>query len=207
MKKKILLTPYIQSNKNNEKFYTFSSSLIKYFNELNFKIYLYSKLETKLKDFNALILPGSGDLFKISRLQEDKKRESIERKLIKYFISKKKPILTICRGSLFICSMNNSKIIKISKHVKKNHNVYLKKKIINVNSYHNYQIKNKPKGFKIVGRTKDGCIEILTNTSKNILSLMFHPERKNKSQKFINQQIKNFINGINNFSGWEKFKI
>ena len=202
MKKKILLTPYIQSNKNNEKFYTFSSSLIKYFNELNFKIYLYSKLETKLKDFNALILPGSGDLFKISRLQEDKKRESIERKLIKYFISKKKPILTICRGSLFICSMNNSKIIKISKHVKKNHNVYLKKKIINVNSYHNYQIKNKPKGFKIIGRTNDGCIEIINNKSKNILSLMFHPERKNKSQKFINQQIKNFINGINNFSGW-----
>ncbi len=202
MKKKILLAPYIQSNKNNEQFFTFSYSLIKYLNKLNFKIFFYSKLDTKLKEFDALILPGSGDIFKISGLQEDKKREDIERKLLKYFISKKKPILTICRGSLFICSINNSKIIKIRNHVKKNHNVYLKKKTINVNSYHNYQIKNKPKGFKIIGRTNDGCIEIINNKSKNILSLMFHPERKNKSQKFINQQIKNFFNGINNISSW-----
>ena len=128
MKKKILLAPYIQSNKNNEQFYTFSYSLIKYLKELNFKIFFYSKLDTKLKEFDALILPGSGDIFKISGHQEDKKREDIERKLLKYFISKKKPILTICRGSLFICSINNSKIIKIRNHVNKNHNVYLKKK-------------------------------------------------------------------------------
>tara|TARA_B100000795_G_scaffold269785_1_gene260391 strand:+ start:2690 stop:3295 length:606 start_codon:yes stop_codon:yes gene_type:complete len=198
--KKILLAPYFQLNKNNEQFYTFSSNWAEYLNYLQFETYFYSESILNLNSFDALVLPGSGDLYQTNKLMTEKKREKVEKKLIKFFINKKKPILTVCRGSLFISSINQSKITKIKNHVNRNHNISYLGGIINSNSFHNYQIKSKPKGFTIIGKTKDNCIEMLYNNSKNILSLMFHPERKNNSQKLINKLIKNFFNGTINFS-------
>ena len=78
-------------------------------------------------------------------------------------------------------------------------------KLINTNSFHNYQIKNKPNNFDVLGISKDKNLEILYNNSKKILSLMFHPERKNKSQSFIDNMLRCFINGNINFSSWQKF--
>ena len=37
---------------------------------------------------DALILPGSGDIFKISKINIEKNREKIEKQLIRYFIKK-----------------------------------------------------------------------------------------------------------------------
>ena len=51
-------------------------------------------------------------------------------------------------------------------------------KLINTNSFHNYQIKNKPNNFDVLGISKDKNLEILYNNSKKILSLMFHPKEK-----------------------------
>ena len=49
-----------------------------------------------------------------------------------------------------------------------------------------------PKGFEIIGATKDNNIEIALN-KKKFLGLMFHPERKNKDQLLINTLINKFI--------------
>ena len=204
MKKNILLAPYFLFNKNNEQFYSFSDNWIRYIKKLNFNINLYSENMDYDKN-DALILPGSGDIFKISKINIEKNREKIEKQLIRYFIKKKKPILTICRGSLFIASINGSKIIKIKNHVKQNHIVMCNNKLINTNSFHNYQIKNKPNNFDVLGISKDKNLEILYNNSKKILSLTFHPERKNKSQSFIDNMLRCFINGNINFSSWQKF--
>ena len=70
---------------------------------------------------------------------------------------------------------------------------WLNKKSINTNSFHKYGIKDLPKGFEIIGVTKDNYIEIALNEKKKFLGLMFHPERKNKDQIFINTLIGKFI--------------
>ena len=204
MKKNILLAPYLLSNKNNEQFYSFSNNWIKYIKKLNFNINFYSE-NIDYDESDGLILPGTGDIFKISKINLEKSREKIEKKLIKHFIKKKKPILTICRGSLFMASINGSKITKIKKHVRKNHIVMCNDRLINTNSFHNYQIKNKPKNFEILGISKDKNLEIIHNKSTKILGLMFHPERKNKSQIFIDNMLISFLNGNSNFSSWQKF--
>ncbi len=193
MKKKILISPVIYQNLNKEKFFSFSSNWIKYLKKLNFIPYFFNNFKEKLDVYDGLLIPGTGEIFKISKLKLDKDRENIEKRLIKHFLNKNKPILTVCRGTLLISSINGSKIVKIKGHVKKIHDIKLNKNFIKTNSYHNYMILNKPKGFKVIGKTKDNCIEILQNNKKNILSLMFHPERKNFSQKYIDKMIKNFF--------------
>lgn len=89
MKKNILLAPYFLFNKNNEQFYSFSDNWIRYIKKLNFNINLYSENMDYDKN-DALILPGSGDIFKISKINIEKNREKIEKQLIRYFIKKKK---------------------------------------------------------------------------------------------------------------------
>ena len=133
---------------------------------LNFIPYFFNNFKEKLDVYDGLLIPGTGEIFKISKLKLDKDRENIEKRLIKHFLNKNKPILTVCRGTLLISSINGSKIVKIKGHVKKIHEIKLNKNFIKTNSYHNYMILNKPKGFKVIGKTKDNCIEILQNNKK-----------------------------------------
>ena len=126
-------------------------------------------------------------------------RDRNEIRLLKYFIEKKKPILGVCRGFQLISNYFNSSLIRKPKHVRVGHTLYLKNskfiKVnkLSVNSYHNYCIENLSKKFNVVSRHLDNTIEIAENIKKNILCIMFHPERKNFSQILINKYIKFFF--------------
>ena len=83
-------------------------------------------------------------------------------------------------------------------HIRKFHNLklessrFLKLKNITVNSYHNYIVEKLPINFNIVSKMKDGSIEISEHKHKKLFCLMFHPERKMKSQKKLISEIKKF---------------
>ena len=52
----------------------------------------------------------------------------------------------------------------------------------------------KPKKFNIVARHKDQSIEMAEHKHKRISCIMFHPERKNGSQKQVDNFFKLFFN-------------
>ena len=87
----------------------------------------------------------------------------MEKKLIKFFFKKKIPMMFICRGMQLISSLYSIKLVKTQRHVTKNQKIILNdKKIINVNSYHNYLIRKAPKNFSIIGKSlDDDSIEIM----------------------------------------------
>ena len=68
-----------------------------------------------------------------------------------------------------------------------NQNFGFKIKILKINSYHNYAISQLPKHFNLIVRCSDNSIEIAKSNKYKILSFMFHPERRNISQKKINK--------------------
>ena len=108
-------------------------------------------------------------------------------------------ILLICRDFQLLAKLNNIKLLKIKKHVRKFHLLKLKKsrfiknKSLHVNSYHNYYIKRLPKDYVSISSTKDGSIEIAEHKYKKILCLMFHPERPMGSKKLILKSLKKFF--------------
>ena len=197
--KKYLIAPILYNNKN-EIFQSVSLSLNKLLKEINidFEYHIYEK-KRDIKKFDGLILCGGGDIYTIKKNLLNKLRENKEKRLIKLFLLKKKKIFSVCRGFQLISEIYGSRLIKISNHVNKKNDIYIYKnkylnaKKINVTCYHNYAIKNLSDKFSIIGKTMDNNIEIAIHQKAGILGLMFHPERKNSSDKIIKKMLKDFL--------------
>ena len=156
------------------------------------KKYPFYRLDTfisKNKYMNVKIVDEGGWHF--SQLKTPKE---IEIKLLNLAIKNKIPILAVCRGFQLVAKFFKSKISKTINHVRSSHvlkinnkNHRLKIKVLKVNSYHNYAVNQLPRFFDLIIRCSDNSIEIAKSSKYKILSFMFHPERKNISQKQINK--------------------
>ena len=78
---------------------------------------------------------GGGEIGKFSKRAIDHKRDIFEKKLLKSFTKKNKPVLAVCRGFQLIASLNSGKFSKSKNHVRKTH--YLK--IIKNSKYIKYR--------------------------------------------------------------------
>jgi|ETNmetMinimDraft_33_1059910.scaffolds.fasta_scaffold03351_4 putative glutamine amidotransferase len=210
--KKIFIAPIKQKNKYSENEFSLTTNWIKLFNNIGFfsftttgnKAAMIKKISV---EFDALVLCGGGEIYKFQKNYINLQRDKFEKKLIKNFLLKKKPILAVCRGFQLIASINNGKFEKSNKHVRETHKLKINKKSVFVrckklttNSFHRNVLKSIGKKFTVVSRSNDGFIEIAENVDEKILCFMFHPERYNFSNKEIRKIIKNFIYGSSNFS-------
>ncbi len=176
--------------------------LLDYFDKKNLdviivpnKVKILQKILKRKNNPNLIILPGGNDINK--KDQKTLNRMTVEFKLIKYGIKKKIPILGICRGMQILNRFFNGKIKKIKGHMNTRHNIYFEKnlfgkKIINVNSFHNWGI---PKNFlsnslKAIAKDENKNIEMFKHKKFKILGVMWHPERE-KSKKNFDQIINN----------------
>jgi len=159
-----------------------------YFEKKNINYYLVpnkKKLsKKKIKEINLLIIPGGNDVSNI--LKTSKKRNIVEKNLIKICFKKKIPILGICRGAQLLNKSFGGKISKIKKHMRTRHNIFftnrefIKKNFLNVNSFHNDGIKKNDlsKSFKVLASDKHKNIEMFISNNKKIIGTMWHPERE-----------------------------
>jgi putative glutamine amidotransferase len=154
--------------------------------------YLSEKI---LKKINLLILAGGNDI--ISKKKDSLFRNKIEKNLINKAVKKKIPILGICRGAQLLNMRFGGKIKKVKNQMRTRHNVYIiknefiKKNILNVNSFHNYGIKknNLSKKFIALAIDKEKNIEMFMSKKHKIIGVMWHPERE-KSKKILTNLIK-----------------
>tara|TARA_B100001248_G_C27381624_1_gene457243 strand:- start:880 stop:1503 length:624 start_codon:yes stop_codon:yes gene_type:complete len=197
----ILITQKIYFDKHHQINWSLENSWYNYFYNkkinlipINNSIHSYKKLSF-LKP-KGIIISGGNDLYSVIKSKENLIREKYETKIIRYAIKKKIPILGVCRGFQLIAKLFRAKVFKINKHVRTTHSLQIEKKIcgvnirkLKINSFHNYAIRNLPKTFNLIIRYVDNSIEIAQSKKFKILCLMFHPERKNNSQKEIDQII------------------
>lgn len=197
--KNILITQGIYKDKRNNFYTKLDLDWFLYAKKMKFNLQpLPINFDLKyLKNykFKGVIFSGGNDLYSYFKNKENLLRDKLEKKLINFFLKKKIPIMFICRGMQLISSMYNIKLEKTLNHVTKNQKIILKnKKILNVNSYHNYLIRKIPKNFSVIGTcVHDNSIEIMEKKSEKILCLMFHPERNSKSQKEVNKIFNSFF--------------
>ena len=198
--KNILITTNVKYSKKRGFSFSIEKNWIDYSRKLNFNPILcnYNKLDLELlknKKLHGIILTGGNDLRIINKKKENIFRDKRETELFKLSLRLKIPILAVCRGSQLVGSIFNHKIVRVKNHVLKNHtlkiikNSLLKKKKIEVNSYHNFAIKNVSINFEIIAKHQDDTIELSHSRKDKILCLMFHPERKNISQNIVDNLI------------------
>ena len=188
-------------NKNilNKNYISLNLEWLEFLNSLQINpVYVFQykskqNLKKIFKNIDGVIIVGGGDIYKISKKKSDFYRDRSEMALINFAIKEKLPIIGICRGFQLFASFLGCKIKKVSNHYNTNHDILIfENKKINVNSFHFNKIVDKNKLFKVLGH-KDSILEIGYIKKYNFLGLMFHPERKNKSQSVINKIIKNFL--------------
>ena len=195
----ILITQKVFIDKHNQINWSLENNWFKFFSQkkvnlipLNFN----ANNKKKLLALNpkGLILSGGNDLYDVIKLKENLIRDKYENKLLKLAIKNRIPILAVCRGFQFVAKFFKCKVFKIMNHVRSTHvlkinnqNFGFKIKILKINSYHNYAISQLPKHFNLIVRCSDNSIEIAKSNKYKILSFMFHPERRNISQKKINK--------------------
>lgn len=144
-------------------------------------------------NINLLIITGGDNI----GLHE--KRDKTELALLDFMLSKKIPVIGICRGMQLIHHYFGGNIINgdekfINEHRKTNHKIEIKGKIVNVNSYHNCKIENiaSSSNLSILAiNINDGSIEAFIG--EKLLGLMWHPERDIKFSKFTKQLIIKFL--------------
>ena len=200
--KKIFITPKIDYDKHNQSQTIINTEWYSYLSKLKYQAYSgYFKEEKDLiiisKNFDGLILSGGGEIFSKEKKFKNKLRDEFEIRLLKNFTKVEKPILCICRGFQLIGTKNNSKLVKTRNHIKTNHKIYNTKKNnifnvreLNTNSFHKYMFKKLDKNFEVFYVSKDKSVEIAKIKNKKIFCFMFHPERKNQSQKNIDLFLK-----------------
>jgi gamma-glutamyl-gamma-aminobutyrate hydrolase PuuD len=194
-----LISQKIYNDKYNQINFALENNWINFFKKKKIKLIPIFSNELDLNyyfkflnvDF-LIITGGSNNIY--SNSKENILRQKIEKKLISLAIKKKIPILAVCYGFQLVAKINSGKIYKSKHKPDTNHNICVDNKNINVNSYHNYSVLKLSDDFKIIGKHKDNSIEIAYSKKKKLLCTMFHPERKNKSQQFINKLIFKFLN-------------
>ena len=195
----ILITQKIFIDKHNQINWSLEDNWFKFFSQKKVNLIpINSNINNKKKLLafkpKGLILSGGNDLYNIVKLKENLIRDNHEKEILKLTIKNKIPILAVCRGFQFVAKFFKCKIFKTANHVRSTHTLKInnkvfgsKVKILKVNSYHNYAVSQLPEHFNLIARCSDNSIEIAKSNKYNILNFMFHPERRNISQKEINK--------------------
>jgi len=137
-------------------------------NKYGFNIYLNNF------SFDGIILSGGNDIGSCIE------RDNFENQLLKFSISQKMPVFGICRGLQLINIYEKGSLLKIDGHCKTRHNISGESGILSreVNSYHNFGLRNCPEKFNILAMTDDGFIEAISHKSLPWEGWMWHPERE-----------------------------
>ena len=199
--KNVLITCRSNYNKHGELIWTLENNWYEFFKRRKVNLIPITpskRFKDQLKQLKprGIIFSGGNDLNFLNKNKANLARDRFELKLLKIALKNKLPILGVCRGFQLIAYFYKSKIFKKNNHVRKIHTLKFNRKIkekliktIKVNSFHNFVISNLPKIFDFIVRDKDQTIELAYSKKLKILNTMFHPERKNGSQNYINQLV------------------
>ncbi|MEK7524322.1 MAG: gamma-glutamyl-gamma-aminobutyrate hydrolase family protein [Patescibacteria group bacterium] len=137
----------------------------------------------KLWDVAGIILSGGNDLTHLLKAKDPApERDKTEKILIEYGLSKKIPMVGVCRGMEMLGHYFGMRISPVNGHCATRHHIKMGATSRSVNSFHDYGIltDDVQKPFHI----KASCgnvVEAFEHEKLPIVGIMWHPEREKPS--------------------------
>jgi putative glutamine amidotransferase len=142
----------------------------------------------------ALVLTGGEDVGAGARAPENPQRDALERRLLDYTASRRRPVIGVCRG-LQLINVHFGGTLQEEQtadaHVNRTHPVLLEgllaaavgRSQIEVNSFHRWDVLQSGLGRDLqpLARAADGVIEALQHAQLPMLAVQWHPERPGSS--------------------------
>jgi gamma-glutamyl-gamma-aminobutyrate hydrolase PuuD len=154
------------------------------------KVQILSINDQLNKDLKLLIFSGGNTIKKIKKTKKNLLREKLDNKFFNQAKQKNIFVLGICHGAQFLADKIGCEFEK-KNHLGEHKIYFSNKKVLKVNSYHNYIIKKfKKKDVKILAKAKDNSIEYYMYNK--FIGIMWHPER-NKNLKMIDKKIFKYL--------------
>ena len=162
----------------------------------------YVKKFLKTTQINGLLISGGGSLTKYGGSSPE--RDTIEKIMINFSITKNIPVLGVCRGMQSIQNYFGNDIQIIKNHVKKRHSLNvldnakigkILKQYDQVNSFHEYGSLKSNKDIISLAISNDNVIEAIRHVGKEIYGIMWHPERENPFNKVDKSFLKMVFGG------------
>ena len=154
-----------------------------------------SKINNLIRKKPKLIVLTGGNDILLNNKQNNKfskNRDLFEINLIRFAIKKNIPLLGVCRGMQIINIFFKGKISAVKNHVGKDHRIYYDKKYSKyfseyVNSYHKWGIKQNELSDELISIATDfdKRIECFIHKKKNIMGIMWHPERRDNKKDIL----------------------
>ena len=171
----------------------------------------------KAKECDALLLAGGGDVSpclygqsSVSCRAVSLKRDISELYLIASFLSRRAPVMGVCRGlqilNVFFEGTLNQYVPQKELHYDENGDVYhtitiaekgfmypLFGKTLTVNSAHRQTVKTLGKNLKACATSPDGQIEALFHKTQKVIGVQFHPERMTDRESNAREKIYSYF--------------
>lgn len=119
---------------------------------------------------DAVLLSGGNDIGQFSS------RDTAENDVLSWAEQHYVPVLGICRGMQYMASYAGAELITLEGHVRTYHNLG-EGWPGQVNSFHNFGLRECPPGYKVLARADDGTVEAIRHESLPWEGWMWHPER------------------------------
>ncbi|TJZ74048.1 gamma-glutamyl-gamma-aminobutyrate hydrolase family protein [Chitiniphilus eburneus] len=124
----------------------------------------------------GVVLSGGNDL--LVQGGDTPERDATERVLLDLAIGNAAPVLGICHGLQVIVDHFGGTLERLDGHVATRHPVAGELGAFEVNSYHNWGVRQLPTVLQSLAQAPDGSIEALRHAELPVLAVMWHPERE-----------------------------